>query len=368
MDLTEFPLYGIFFLLMTNSSGNLPISLKDLPRKQALLCLKVCKALCKTATCLDNSHFLLAVSGGADSTALAIICKLLSKIHGFKLSLAHINHKLRPEADNEQVFVEQLAQRLNITWRSFHLDVQKLALELSCGLEEAGRKGRMQILDNFRLESGADFILTGHHARDLAEDILMRLARGAGWPALGGMKMRNGFYFRPLLHIDPAELRMFLLTINQVWQEDASNYSPEFKRNRFRNEILPLFSRENREFIRNMGELHELAEIDAEFWHERLTEKLNKHPWHEEKLPHATTIFVPAQTYASQPAAEQLRLFMLAFNRLKELSGQPCHARARTLLKMLKSIDCHTKNTFQFPGKVSINTGKDGLRLSISHP
>lgn len=349
--------------MTTNISADLPASLKDLPRRQALLCLKAEKALASASPCLESCHFLLAVSGGADSTALAIICKLLSRMRGFKLTLAHINHHLRPEASIEQNFVENLAQALDIPWRSFNLEVRNLAAKLSCGLEEAGRKGRMEILEKFREERGADFILTGHHSRDLAEDILMRLARGTGWPALGGMKIRSGFYLRPLLHIDPAELRSFLIAIKQEWQEDASNLSPEFTRNRFRNEILPLFCRENVEFMRNMGELHELAQIDEMYWREKLSLRLEENAWQEENTRNSTVIFLPHSLYMARPAAEQLRLFMLAFARLRALSGKPCHARARTLLKMLKSIGDDSRKIFQFPGKVCVSMEKAGLRF-----
>lgn len=353
---------------MSKKTADLPATIQEVPKAQALLCLKVEKNLYKTGSHLARKHFLLAISGGADSTALAIICKILAKKNSFKLTLAHINHHLRPEAREEQRFVENLAARLKLHCQSFDLHTKELAGQLSCGLEEAGRKGRLEILEKSRRELGADFILTAHHAGDLAEDILMRLCRGTGWPALGGMKMRAGNIFRPLLHIPPEELRVFLRAINMDWREDPSNQSPEFTRNRFRNEIVPLFCRENVEFVRNLGELHELAQIDDLFWRQTLEDRLAQCPWQEEATGPGCAIFLPKELYLNRPPAEQLRLFMLAFARLREISGKPAHARSRTFLKLLSSLKSGSGKLFQFPGSIQARSEKAGLRFFVKNP
>lgn len=350
---------------MPKNAAKLPVCLKDLSRPQALLCLETEKALLSSCGSIANRLFLLAVSGGADSTALAVISSILARKNKFSLAIAHINHGLRPEADMDQAFVENLAFRLGIPCHSFKMDTRKLSSEFSCGLEEAGRKGRQEFLENLRNQTGASLILTAHHAGDLAEDILMRLARGAGWPALGGMKARNGYYCRPFLKIEPDKLRCFLRSINLPWQEDESNKDPSFTRNRFRHKILPLFHRENVDFSRNLVELHELAQIDDNYWQDILAQRLALVPWQESKSANLAHIFLPKELYSGQNRAEQLRLFMLAIKRLKDLSGQPVHARARTLLKMLDSISKGSGKIFQLPGKLSIRTEHNGLCFSV---
>jgi tRNA(Ile)-lysidine synthase TilS/MesJ len=110
--------------------------------------------------------------------------------------------------------------------------------------EEAARRVRRAYLLEAAREVGAARIATGHTLDDQAETILLRLARGAGPSALGGMHPAGpGPFVRPLLAIERAELRAWLRRHRLPWREDPSNRSLAFDRNRLRHLVLPVLTK-----------------------------------------------------------------------------------------------------------------------------
>jgi tRNA(Ile)-lysidine synthase len=126
------------------------------------------------------------------------------------------------------------------------VDIKALAADSGLGLEETGRKVRYSFLERIRQTQNADWIVTGHHLGDLAEDILLRLIRGTAWPGLGGMKAKtDNRILRPLLLVDKRDLLRLLQSLHIDWQEDESNQDTSFRRNRIRKEIIPVLLEEN---------------------------------------------------------------------------------------------------------------------------
>jgi len=189
---------------------------------------------------------IVALSGGADSTALL---DLLSQLPEFspRLVAAHLNHCLRgPESDRDEEFVRSLAARYRIPLECRRVDVKEFALRERLNLEDAGRRARIAFLEELRHSWHATAVALAHHADDQAETVLMRLLRGAGPGGLSGMPYRNGRGFiRPLLDVTRAELVTYLAERDMAWREDASNRDTAFLRNRIRHELLPLLERYN---------------------------------------------------------------------------------------------------------------------------
>ncbi|GFE61415.1 tRNA lysidine(34) synthetase TilS [Geobacter sp. AOG2] len=194
----------------------------------------------------SDDTIIVAISGGADSTALL---DLLSRLPGLspRLVAAHLNHCLRgPESDRDEEFVRSLATRYRIPLECCRVDVKELALRERRNLEDAGRRARIAFLDEVRHSWQATAVALAHHADDQAETVLMRLLRGAGPGGLAGMPYRNGRGFvRPLLGITRAELVAYLTERGMAWREDASNRDIAFLRNRIRHELLPLLEQYN---------------------------------------------------------------------------------------------------------------------------
>lgn len=192
---------------------------------------------------LDLKQAAAAVSGGADSLALALLLKGWADENGGRLAVLTVNHHLRPEADEEAAYVAALMKKQGIEqhildWR--HED-------LHTGIETKARQARYRLLTRWCREHDFPFLLTAHHLRDQAETFIMRLQRGSGLDGLAAMSeatSRGGVTLvRPLLEFEPQELRDFLIERGIEWKEDKSNDCDDFLRVRVR-KMLPLLERE----------------------------------------------------------------------------------------------------------------------------
>jgi len=190
---------------------------------------------------------LVALSGGADSTALLLSLKTLQgegKIGG--LFAAHLNHGIRgPFALRDQAFCEALCRGLGIPLQTDACDAPAYAKQTGKTLEEAARELRYAFLERARISCGASVIATAHHADDQAETVLLHLLRGSGTGGLGGMKSRNGRIVRPLLQTTRAEILAYLAERNASYCQDETNAENHAARNRIRNELLPTLASYN---------------------------------------------------------------------------------------------------------------------------
>ncbi|MEG2005340.1 MAG: tRNA lysidine(34) synthetase TilS, partial [Bilophila sp.] len=172
---------------MSVPSPALPRTLQELPSAGARLCLDVRRFLLTQLRQERGEAIgetIVGFSGGADSTALALVLRCL----GVPVCLAHLDHGLRSESAAEARAATVFAARLGVACHVRRVEVAKLAQAGGMGLEEAGRQARYAFLEEVRQKRNAPWIATGHHLDDLSEDVLLRLTRGTGWPGLGGME------------------------------------------------------------------------------------------------------------------------------------------------------------------------------------
>jgi tRNA(Ile)-lysidine synthase len=190
---------------------------------------------------------LLAISGGADSVALLRAMAALKTGGAGRLAVAHFNHQLRPEADDDQQFVVDLCDRLGVTCEVERTAVNDLATQSGGGLEATARWARYRFLEAVAGRLGARFVVTAHTADDQAETILHRILRGTGVRGLAGMArarpLGHATLIRPLLGIRREELRAYLDELGQPHRSDRSNLDVRFTRNRIRRELLPRLQR-----------------------------------------------------------------------------------------------------------------------------
>ena len=184
----------------------------------------------------------LAVSGGADSVALAFLMTRggTRKNAAKRFVVLHVDHGLRKEAKEEFRFVRALAKRLGIPFRGIHAKVVQRKGE---SLEMAARRVRLAFFADCMERLGLDAIATGHHMDDLAETFLMKLRRAS----LCGMRETSEVgcvrFVRPLLWCRDGELRAYLERYGEKWREDASNGDLSIERNRVRREVIPFLER-----------------------------------------------------------------------------------------------------------------------------
>ncbi len=184
---------------------------------------------------------LTAVSGGADSVALADVLVSLVPELDLKVHLVHVNHGLRPEADAEQLSVERLAGDLGVPCHVERVTVRREPPWE--GLEAEARRARYGAFRAVAERIGAQRIATAHTADDQAETVLMRLLEGAGPRGLAGIAPVRGLLIRPLLEARRTDVEVHLRARGLAWMEDVSNRDPRFLRNRVRHDVLPFLER-----------------------------------------------------------------------------------------------------------------------------
>lgn len=214
-------------------------------------------------------------SGGADSVALTRLLDELEQALGLRLLVAHLNHQLRgTEADADEGFVCNLAERLGLEFICQRVDVAARAKKMGMSVEEAGREARLQFLGSLLASGKADVVAVAHTMDDQAETVLAQILRGTGVRGLGGihsvLEIGVGALVRPLLGIRRAELREYLAEREQAWQEDISNLDKQRLRNRIRLELLPKLGQQG---VENLARLAEQARMEEDFWYAILEER-----------------------------------------------------------------------------------------------
>lgn len=206
---------------------------------------------------LDGGRFLVAFSGGLDSTVLASSMWQLARSHGLALALGHVNHRLRPTADQDEAFCRHFAATLDRPFLTESLDPSERAGE---SLEAWARRKRYAALERMRQAVGADWILTAHHADDQAETVLMRLTQQAPFITLAGIRPRRGQVARPLLDFTKEALGAWALSQGLAWREDPTNTDVRFLRNRLRHGLMATMIKDNVAARSNLVGIAQLAQ------------------------------------------------------------------------------------------------------------
>lgn len=226
-----------------------------------------------------GEHVLLCVSGGADSMALLTALHELAPKIGIRLSVCHLNHRLRGhDADEDERFVRRAAARLGIKCVVARPDVSRLARERGQSLEMAGREARYDFFARASRSLGCDCVATAHTADDQAETILLRLARGTSARGLRGIPRATSWkgvrITRPLRDLDRKSIVRFLERRGIGWREDASNRDTSLQRNLVRHEVIPfLESKLNPRLRQALLRLGDISEDENE-WLEELSSRI----------------------------------------------------------------------------------------------
>lgn len=342
----------------------LPASLMDLAPESARLCLDTQKILANLAGGLEGRHFLVSLSGGSDSTCLAVVLRLLARRHNFYLSALHFDHNCRIDSGTDAEFVSSLCAGMNLKLETVRFDMAKFARSRKCGLEEAGHIARRNYCLNFARKNGIDCIMLAHHADDLLEDILLRLLRGTAWPGLGGMRQKNGLFLRPFLFFPKSILRDFLAREHIPWREDASNASMDFRRNRLRHSIVPLLKKENPGIARSVRNLNLFAEVDRDYW-TLLLDGFFKSASIDERDGHIC-LRLEKTSLLKEARAFRLRIYASAIARLLKAGGIAGQGRGETLISLDDALVRRVSGkTYQLPGGMEIEITRTHLLFRI---
>lgn len=204
---------------------------------------------------LGNRRVVVACSGGGDSTALLALLVSLRGSLGLELSMAHADHQLRAEAQEDSHFVRELARHFDLDLAEARLDVVAHADQEHLGLETAARDLRWAWLRREAVSCGADLIATGHNLEDHTETVFLRLSRGGGVGSMTPLPPRQSHRWSPLIEARRGELREYLRSEGLPWREDASNLDGFTPRNRWR-ALLPALRQESPAIDQHLWETH----------------------------------------------------------------------------------------------------------------
>ena len=209
-------------------------SLNPVSKNLATVAIRSAVRECLT-NCSAGDAVLVAVSGGADSLALA--AALLPECNNslIKLVCVTIDHQLQSSSSDQATKVVGQLSQLGIS----EVEVIKVEVDLIDGLEASARRARYAALDLAAEKYQAKYIFLGHTLNDQAESVLLGLARGSGARSLSGMAKLSGKYFRPLLEISRAQTLAACVENNLSPWEDPHNSDSQFARVRVRTEALP---------------------------------------------------------------------------------------------------------------------------------
>lgn len=207
----------------------------------------------------EGGVILCAVSGGRDSVCLLHYLTTIAPRRGFTVAAAHLNHRMRPEAQRDEDFVRGLCREWNVPFYTEAAPVYEMAARWGLGVEETGRRLRYDFLLRTADAIGAAYIATAHHAQDQAETVLLNLLRGTGPEGLGGIPPVRGRIIRPLLQTSRAEIEDYLQKNGLPHVEDSTNEDTHYARNRLRRELWPQLETVNPAVTRAIGRTAEIV-------------------------------------------------------------------------------------------------------------
>lgn len=210
-----------------------------------------------------SDRILLAVSGGMDSMALVV---LLYR-SGFDFAIAHCNFKLRgKEADADEGFVKQTADRYHVPFYSRSFDTGRYARQNNISVQMAARDLRYAYFDEVAREYAYDHIAIAHHLDDQTETFFINLLRGCGIAGLHGIRLRQGKIVRPLMFTTRKEIKSFVKRNNIPFRVDHTNNETKYMRNKIRHLVIPALMEINPDFQKEMaGNISRLADVEEIF-------------------------------------------------------------------------------------------------------
>jgi tRNA(Ile)-lysidine synthase len=210
----------------------------------------------------DDAHLILAVSGGPDSMAMLNAAAHVRETDAARwhLTVAHLDHALRPDSADDAAFVTDAAAELRLPTAVRRTDVAALARAEGRSIEDAGREARYRFLAE--VASDDAWVATAHTADDAAETVLLNLVRGAGLTGARGIPERRGRIVRPFLDMRRGELRAALETAGIAFRDDPTNRDPAHLRNRIRHELLPVLEQLSPSAVEALNRFSRLAGDD----------------------------------------------------------------------------------------------------------
>ena len=242
---------------------------------------KVLETIKKYDLIQSGDKLVLGVSGGPDSMCMLNVLLEIKKDESnslnFEIIVAHINHMIRQEAEEDEKYVEEYCKKNDIEFYKKSIDVKEMANNKKMGLEEAGREARYTFFDEILKKVGANKIAIAHNKNDNAETVLMNLFRGTGISGLKGILPCNGIYIRPIIECERKDIEEYCEKNNLNPRIDKTNFDTLYTRNKIRNVVIPYLKKEiNPNIVEGINRLSELIYEEEEYFNKIIPQLYNK--------------------------------------------------------------------------------------------
>lgn len=317
-----------------------------------------------------GAPLVVAVSGGPDSLCLlGALVALRDAGHPAApaaLTVAHLDHGLRPESAADAAWVRDFAATLGVPAATERADVAWLARREKRSLEDAARTARYAFLRRVAADVGAAAIATGHTRNDQAETVILHWLRGAGLAGLSGMAARSGDVVRPLLGITREQTVAYCAAHGWEPLNDATNADPRFTRNRIRHELLPLLETFNAGIHDQLARNAAILRADNHY-----LETQTDAAWARLVAVTADGVCLAREALREEPPALRYRLYQRAVERLAPGGGalEVRHLEARHIAAVDALLERRQIGaSLHLPGGLSVRLDYNALVFEMAAP
>ncbi|MDR0978757.1 MAG: tRNA lysidine(34) synthetase TilS [Lachnospiraceae bacterium] len=303
-----------------------------------------------------KDKIVIGVSGGPDSMCLLHFLNAKKDEYQIEIFVAHINHKIREEADSDEEYVKNYCEKYKIPVFVIRIDIKKYAKEKKCGEEEAGRIARYEFFDEVLNKTGSNKIATAHNNNDKVETVIMNIIRGSGIRGLIGIEaIRDKKYIRPLIDCKREDIENYCNSNKLNPRIDKTNTENIYARNKIRNVVIPYIKQEfNPSIISAVTKLSNIAKEEDEYINKiteieytKIQEKTDKN-----------TIVLDLKMFNKEEQIIKSRIILLSFEKLGVSKNEIEKTNIEDIIKMCEK---NIGNKYLIPKKgtkVAVKSGQ----------
>ena len=292
-----------------------------------------------------KDRVVVGVSGGPDSICLLHVLNSLKKELDFEIFVAHVNHMIRKEADEETKYVEDFCKKLGIECFVKRIDVEELAKSKKKGTEETGREVRYSFFYEVLEKAGAQKIATAHNLNDKVETVLLNIIRGSGTSGLKGIEaIRDGIFIRPLIGTPREDIEDYCTKNKLEPKIDKTNMENIYRRNKVRNELIPYIQKEfNPNIINTIDRLSEVATEENDY-----LEKVTSNCFNKLVIPNENEIALDLKGFNNLELVIKRRLILYT---ISKVIGSTTGIEKVNIDEIIKLCENNIGNKFLTPTK-----------------
>lgn len=280
-----------------------------------------------------GDQIIVGVSGGADSVCLFHVLLELREEYGLTLYVIHVNHGIRgEEALRDEEYVRELCAKEKVAFQAVHKDIPALAKDGRMSLEEAGRKARYEVFNQYFSAYKCNKIAIAHNKNDNAETILFHMFRGSALAGLTGISPVRDAVIRPLLCLERQEIEAYLHERGISYLDDSTNFTLDYSRNKIRHGILKEAEALNKRAVSHIAKAGESLKEIQEFIEKSTGKALERVLIKGEK----GSLLLKAEELKAEDTVIQKEMVRKAFYMLSESLKDMEALHVRSVLELLE--------------------------------